>query len=179
MNNTIVCRIINARLCHCENIKRILLSCSIIQRPILSILYHSIGDIDRQGTNELSSMLTPRKSNNVASARWTARIVIIARPAASRRIIWQANRWKKMQPLCGKIRGKGQSISIAGDTIMFNRWTIERNCMGWEWPASSFRTEKAHPVPCQLTVGNVPSPRTATRTITRTHAFFGHHRIAY
>lgn len=98
MNNTIVCRIINARLCHCENIKRILLSCGIIQRPILSILYHSIGDTDRQGTNELSSMLTPRKSNNVASARWTARIVIIARPAASRRIIWQANRWKKMQP---------------------------------------------------------------------------------
>lgn len=150
----------------------------------MSILYYSIGDIDRQGTNELSSMLTRRKSNNVASARRTARIVIIARPAAARRIIWQANRWKKMQPaplsffeqnVVGKIRGKGQSISIAGDTIMFNRWTIERNCMGWEWPASSFRTEKAHPVPCQLTVGNVPGPRTATRTITRTHAFFDHH----
>lgn len=64
----------------------------------MSILYYSIGDIDRQGTNELSSMLTRRKSNNVASARRTARIVIIARPAAARRIIWQANRWKKMQP---------------------------------------------------------------------------------
>ena len=111
--------------------------------------------------------------------------VVIAGPAASRRIIWRANRWKKTEPAPlsffeqqtsrGKIRGDGQSISIA---IQSRSIDGRLNAILWDGSGdrSSFRTEKAHPVPCQLTVDNVPGPR--TRTITRTHAFFDHHEIA-
>ena len=111
--------------------------------------------------------------------------VVIAGPAASRRIIWRANRWKKTEPAPlsffeqrtsrGKIRGDGQSISIATDTVTFDRWTIERNSMGWEWRSKLFSNGK----------GASCAPSTdswqytgSTRTITRTHAFFDHHEIA-
>lgn len=64
----------------------------------------------------------------------------------------------------GKIRARGRSIStwyIAADTLSHS---IDGRSSAILWDGSgaaksSFRTEKAHPVPCQLAVDNVPGPR--------------------
>lgn len=88
----------------------------------------------------------------------------------------EQHRRKVASFFCAKIDKRGDGPATIRSRTIDGRL----NAILWDGSGekrSSFRTEKAHPVPCQLTVDNVPGPRSATRTVTRTHAFFGGHEV--